>query len=75
MDGKLIISKEPMSLPLTGFHVGSTPCLIWRHEPERGWNYVIVNTKLRCPAIPPSNKRNATSYTPLLDEENEFTQR
>ena len=36
MDGKLIISKEPMSLPLTGFHVGSTPCLIERYEPERG---------------------------------------
>ena len=36
MDGKLIISKEPVTLPLTGFHVGSQPCLNWRYEPETG---------------------------------------
>ena len=73
MNSELVISKEPTSLPLTGFHVGSTPCKLWRHQPDWGNTKIHMNTELQCPVDEASMKRNDTTYTQLLNERNEFT--
>ena len=75
LDGYLIISREPTSLPLTGFHVGSEPCSEWRVAPMGGMKRDDIMTFKRCPEDKVTFLRHDAMFTSLLSNSSAISQK
>ena len=74
LNGYLVISRDPTSLPLTGFHVGSDPCSEWHVAPIGGIRKDDIMTFKRCPEDKFTGLRHDAMFTGLLSNSNAVTQ-